>query len=78
MEQKLAAARDEVPAEVSVTTRLLHGRPAKVLPALADAATTTSSSWAAAPGRLRRLFGASVSRSCSRARHISVLAVKEP
>ena len=27
MEQKLAAARDEVPAMVSVTTRLLHGRP---------------------------------------------------
>src|SRR3954452_16513655 len=28
MEQNLAAARDEVPAGVSVTIRLLHGRPA--------------------------------------------------
>ena len=31
MEQALAAARDEVPATVSVTTRLLSGRPRRVL-----------------------------------------------
>jgi nucleotide-binding universal stress UspA family protein len=31
MEQALAAARDEVPATVSVTTRLLSGRPSRVL-----------------------------------------------
>src|SRR5262245_48258363 len=29
MQRKLAAARDEVPATVSVTTQLLHGRPAR-------------------------------------------------
>jgi nucleotide-binding universal stress UspA family protein len=31
MEQALAAARDEVPATVSVTTRLLSGRPRRAL-----------------------------------------------
>src|SRR3954470_2187307 len=31
MEQALAAARDEVPATVSVTTRLLSGRPSRAL-----------------------------------------------
>lgn len=31
MERALAAARDEVPATVSVTTRLLSGRPGRVL-----------------------------------------------
>jgi nucleotide-binding universal stress UspA family protein len=79
MEQKLAAARDEVPAEVSVTTRLLHGRPAKVLPALADAGDyDLVVVGPRPPGRLRRLFGASVSRSLLSRGHISVLAVKEP
>jgi nucleotide-binding universal stress UspA family protein len=33
----LAAARDEVPANVSVTTRLVHGRPGRTLAGLADA-----------------------------------------
>src|SRR4051794_35034843 len=37
MQQSLAAARDEIPATVSVTTHLLHGRPAAAIAALADA-----------------------------------------
>ena len=36
MERKLAAARDEVPATVSVTTRMLRGRPARALAELAE------------------------------------------
>ena len=36
MLQLLAAARDEVPANISVTTRLVHGRPRRALRALAD------------------------------------------
>jgi nucleotide-binding universal stress UspA family protein len=36
MEQALAAARDEVPATVSVTTRLLAGRPASALGRLVE------------------------------------------
>jgi nucleotide-binding universal stress UspA family protein len=47
----LAAARDEVPANVSVTTQLLHGRQARVLAALADRG---GYDLVVAPGRLRR------------------------
>jgi nucleotide-binding universal stress UspA family protein len=36
MEQVLAAARDEVPATVSVTTRLLSGRPSRALGRLVE------------------------------------------
>jgi nucleotide-binding universal stress UspA family protein len=36
VERQLAAARDEVPATVSVTTRLLHGKPVQSLAALAE------------------------------------------
>jgi nucleotide-binding universal stress UspA family protein len=36
MERLLATARDEVPASVSVTTQILHGRPARVLGKLAE------------------------------------------
>jgi nucleotide-binding universal stress UspA family protein len=38
MQQTLAAARDEIPATVSVTTHLLHGRPAVALAELAETA----------------------------------------
>src|SRR3954468_3504430 len=79
MEQKLAAARDEVPADVSLTTRLLHGRPAKVLPALADeGGYDLVVVGPRPPGRLRRLLGSSVTRSLLSRGHISVLAVKAP
>jgi nucleotide-binding universal stress UspA family protein len=36
MEQKLAAARDEIPASVSVTTVLLHGKATRALARLAE------------------------------------------
>jgi nucleotide-binding universal stress UspA family protein len=79
MEQKLAAARDEVPATVSVTTRLLHGRPARVLAALADEGDYDLVVVGPRPsGRLRRLLGTSVSQSLLSRTHISVLAVKAP
>jgi len=79
MEQKLAAARDEVPATVSVTTRLLRGRPG---PALAELADEGDYDLVVAgprpPGRLRRLLGGSVTHTLLSRAHTSVLAVKEP
>lgn len=77
MERELAAARDEVPATVSVTTRLLHGRPARELVALAHAGDYDLVVAGARPAcRLRRLLGMSVPhRLVARAR-TSVLAVE--
>src|SRR4051795_4232232 len=64
MEQKLAAARDEVPAEVSLTTRLLHGRPARFLRALSDEGGFALVVVVRRPPvRVRCLMGSSVSRS---------------
>jgi nucleotide-binding universal stress UspA family protein len=77
MEQKLAAARDEVPATVSVTTQLLHGRPARALAALAESGNYDLV--VAGPrkaGRLRRLFGGSVTHSLLTRCRTSVLAVR--
>jgi nucleotide-binding universal stress UspA family protein len=53
----IAAARDEVPANVSVTTQILHGRPARALATLAkqgdyDVVVTGPR----CSGRLRRLL----------------------
>jgi nucleotide-binding universal stress UspA family protein len=55
----IAAARDEVPANVSVTTQILHGRPARALATLAkqgdyDVVVTGPR----CSGRLRRLLSA--------------------
>jgi nucleotide-binding universal stress UspA family protein len=77
MQQKLAAARDEVPATISVTTQLLHGRPARTLAALADSGGYDLV--VAGPrrvGRLRRLFGSSVTHSLLTRCRTSVLAVR--
>jgi nucleotide-binding universal stress UspA family protein len=77
MQQKLAAARDEVPATVSVTTRLLHGRPARVLAELAESGRYDLV--VAGPRRvgwLRRLFGGSVTHSLLTRCRTSVLAVR--
>jgi nucleotide-binding universal stress UspA family protein len=77
MEQKLAAARDEVPASVSVTTQLLHGRPARALAALADSGNYDLV--VAGPrkaGFLRRLLGGSVTHSLLTRTRTSVLAVR--
>jgi nucleotide-binding universal stress UspA family protein len=77
MEQQLAAARDEVPATVSVTTRLLHGRPARALVDLAHEGDYDLVVAGPRPAsRLRRLFGRSVTHSLLSRARTSVLAVK--
>jgi nucleotide-binding universal stress UspA family protein len=77
MEQALAAARDEVPATVSVTTRLLRGRPGRVLGALAQSGDYDLVVTGPRPaGRLRSLLGGSVTRAMLDRSPASVLAVK--
>jgi nucleotide-binding universal stress UspA family protein len=77
MEQALAAARDEVPATVSVTTRLLSGRPTRALSALVDEGDFDLVVTGPRPaGRLRALLGRSVTRSVLDHGAASVLAVK--
>jgi nucleotide-binding universal stress UspA family protein len=77
MERKLAAARDEVPATISVTTLLLHGKPARVLAKLAESGNYDLV--VAGPrkaGFFRRLFGGSVTHTLLTRSRRSVLAVK--
>jgi nucleotide-binding universal stress UspA family protein len=77
MEQALAAARDEVPATVSVTTRLLTGRPGRVLGELVRGGDYDLVVTGPRPaGRLRALLGRSVTRSVLDRGAASVLAVK--
>src|SRR5215213_5618194 len=79
MQRHLAAARDEVPATVSVTTRLLHGNPAKALAALADAGDYDLVVVGPRRSRpLRRLLGGSVTHSLLSRVNTSVLAVRAP
>jgi len=71
----LAAARDEVPANVSVTTCLLHGRPARTLAALADSGGYDLVLTGPRPsGRLRRLL--SVTHGLLSRSRTSVLATR--
>jgi nucleotide-binding universal stress UspA family protein len=78
MQRKLAAARDEVPATVSVTTQLLHGRPARALAELAESGRFDLVVAGPRPaGHLRRMLGASVTHSLLTRCRTSVLAVKE-
>ena len=77
MRRHLAEARDEVPATVSVTTRLLHGRPARVLAALAEEGRYDLIVTGPRPGgRLGRLLRRSVTHGVLSRTHTSVLAVK--
>jgi nucleotide-binding universal stress UspA family protein len=77
MQQQLAAARDEVPATVSVTTRILHGRPVAALAALAESGNYDLVVTGPRPaGRLRRLFRTSVTHGLLARSRVSVLAVK--
>jgi nucleotide-binding universal stress UspA family protein len=79
MQRTLAAARDEVPATVSVTTHLLHGRPAVALAALADAAGCDLIVVGHRRlGRLRRRLSRSVTRGLLERTDASVLAVNRP
>jgi nucleotide-binding universal stress UspA family protein len=77
MRLHLAEARDEVPATVSVTTRMLHGRPARVLAGLVEAGGYDLVVTGPRPvGRLGRLLRHSVTHGLLSRTHASVLAVK--
>ena len=77
MQRLLAAARDEVPANVSLTTRLLVGRPARALAELAATGDYDLIVTGPRPsGRLRRLFGAGVTHSLLARTRASVLAIR--
>ena len=77
MRLHLAEARDEVPATVSVTTRMLHGRPARALAALVEAEGYDLVVTGPRPiGRLGRLLRHSVTHGLLSRTHTSVLAVK--
>ena len=75
MEQALAAARDEVPATVSVTTRLLSGRPTRALADLVEQGGFDLVVTGLRPVR-RLLWRRSVSRAVLGRSPASVLAVR--
>ena len=73
MLRHLAEARDEVPADVSLTTQLLYGRPARALAKLADSGGYDLVITGPRPiRRLRR----GVTRSLLSQTHASVLAIR--
>jgi nucleotide-binding universal stress UspA family protein len=77
MRRCLAAARDEVPATVSVTTQLLHGKPARALAACAVAGRYDLVVTGPRPAcRWSRLFGRSVTHALLSRCDASVLAVR--
>jgi nucleotide-binding universal stress UspA family protein len=77
MRLHLAEARDEVPATVSVTTRMLHGRPARALAGLVEEGRYDLVVTGPRPiGRLGRLLRHSVTHALLSRAHVSVLAVK--
>jgi nucleotide-binding universal stress UspA family protein len=77
MRLHLAEARDEVPATVSVTTQMLHGRPARALATLVDEGRYDLVVTGPRPiGRLGRLLRHSVTHALLSRAHVSVLAVK--
>jgi nucleotide-binding universal stress UspA family protein len=73
----LAGARDEVPATVSVTTQLLHGKPARALAAFAqDGRYDLVVTGPRSVSRWRRMFRRSVTHALLSHGVTSVLAVK--
>jgi nucleotide-binding universal stress UspA family protein len=79
MQQHLAAARDEIPATVSVTTCLLHGHPTRALARFAeDGRYDLVVTGPRRTSRLGRLFHHSVTHGLLSHGTISVLAVKAP
>ena len=77
MLQRLADARDEVPATISVSTVLLRGRPAHALADLAAGGCYDLVVCGPRPaGRLRRLLGLGVTHRLLSRCSTSVLAVK--
>lgn len=77
MRLHLAEARDEVPATVSVTTQMLHGRPARVIAELAESGRYDLVVTGPRPlGRVGRLLHHSVTDGLLSRTRVSVLAVK--
>jgi nucleotide-binding universal stress UspA family protein len=77
MRLHLAEARDEVPATVSVTTQMLHGRPTRAIAALAESGGYDLVVTGPRPlGRMGRLLHHSVTHGLLSRTHVSVLAVK--
>jgi nucleotide-binding universal stress UspA family protein len=77
MERHLAAARDEIPAAISVTTRLLHGRAAGALARLAEqGGYDLVITGPRRITRLGRLHHRSVTHGLLSRGNVSVLAVK--
>jgi nucleotide-binding universal stress UspA family protein len=74
MLRHLAEARDEVPADVSLTTQLLYGRPARALAKLADAGGYDLV--ITGPRPIRRLRRLGVTRSLLSRTRASVLAIR--
>jgi nucleotide-binding universal stress UspA family protein len=73
----LAAARDDVPANVSLTTQLLHGRPGRVLAQLARSGDYDLVVTGPRPtGRLRRLLHSGVTNTLLSRTRASVLAIR--
>jgi nucleotide-binding universal stress UspA family protein len=79
MLRHLANARDEVPATVSVTTKVLNGRAVSALAAFAeDGGYDLVVTGPRPASRLSRLFRGSVTHGLLSRGHTSVLAVKAP
>jgi nucleotide-binding universal stress UspA family protein len=77
MLRQLAMARDEVPADVSLTTQLLVGRPAKALAELVATGDYDLVVTGPRPSsRLRRLLGAGVTHALLSRTRASVLAIR--
>jgi nucleotide-binding universal stress UspA family protein len=77
MRRHLAEARDEVPATVSVTTQILHGKPARALAAFAEAGRyDLVVTGPRAVSRWRRMFRHSVTHALLSHGVTSVLAVR--
>jgi nucleotide-binding universal stress UspA family protein len=73
----LAEARDEVPATVSVTTQMLHGRPTRAIAALVESGDYDLVVTGPRPlGRVGRLLHHSVTHGLLSRTRASVLAVK--
>ena len=77
MRRHLAEARDEVPATVSVTTQLLHGRPWRAIAQLAESGRYDLVVTGPRPlGRVGRLLHHSLTHGLLTRTRVSVLAVK--
>jgi nucleotide-binding universal stress UspA family protein len=73
----MASARDEVPANVSLTTYLLHGNPARALATLAESGNYDLVVTGPRPvSRLRRILGSGLTHRMLSRTHASILAIR--